>query len=47
MYVLTTLQEYPYNHASIARRASVTTPETPGEPVATPSATYVHLRARR
>ncbi|KAJ7926137.1 hypothetical protein B0H13DRAFT_1862643 [Mycena leptocephala] len=36
--------EYPYNHASIARRASVTTPETPGEPVATPSATYVHLR---
>ncbi|KAJ7234847.1 hypothetical protein C8J57DRAFT_1531353 [Mycena rebaudengoi] len=32
---------------SIARRASVTAPETPGELVATPEATCAHLRVRR
>ncbi|KAJ7919196.1 hypothetical protein B0H13DRAFT_2320611 [Mycena leptocephala] len=37
---------HPYNDASIARRASVTTPTTTGEPFAMPSATYARLRAR-
>ncbi|KAJ7909437.1 hypothetical protein B0H13DRAFT_2330379 [Mycena leptocephala] len=38
---------YPYNDASIARRASVTTPAISGETLAMPSATYARLRARR
>jgi hypothetical protein len=46
-YVLIILQVYPYNDASITRRASVTTPTISGETLAMPSATYARLRARR
>ncbi|KAJ6577989.1 hypothetical protein B0H19DRAFT_1062546 [Mycena capillaripes] len=38
---------YPYNDASIALRAPVTTPTTPGESFTTPMATYTRLRAPR